>query len=92
MMLIGVYAIDLAHKKAAGTAAGLTGLFGYVGGTTLADAGIGWVATHYGWNGGFIMLLVSCGLAAFFLALTWNAAKVRSKQLEAEALYAVETE
>ncbi len=92
MVLIGVYAIDLANKKAAGTAAGLTGLFGYVGGTTLADAGIGWVTTYYGWNGGFVMLLVSCGLAAFFLALTWNAAKVRSKQLEAEALYAVEVE
>ena len=32
IMLIGVHALDLAPKKAAGTAAGFTGLFGYVGG------------------------------------------------------------
>ena len=31
-MLIGLYALELAPKKAAGTAAGLTGLFGYLGG------------------------------------------------------------
>jgi len=79
MMLIGVYAIDLANKKAAGTAAGLTGLFGYVGGTTIADAGIGCIANYYGWNGGFIMLLAACGLAIFFLALTWNAGKIKMK-------------
>jgi OPA family glycerol-3-phosphate transporter-like MFS transporter len=31
-MLIGLHALDLVPKKAAGTAAGLTGLFGYFGG------------------------------------------------------------
>ena len=31
-MLIGLHALDLAPKKAAGTAAGLTGFFGYLGG------------------------------------------------------------
>ncbi len=31
VMLIGVHALDLVPKKAAGTAAGFTGLFGYVG-------------------------------------------------------------
>jgi len=90
MMLIGVHALDLAHKKAAGTSAGLTGLFGYVGGTTLADAGFGYVANYYGWNGGFVMLLVSCLLAIFFLALTWNAgtAKVSAKEEQSvEDLY-----
>ncbi len=30
VMLIGLYALELAPKKAAGTAAGLTGLFGYL--------------------------------------------------------------
>ena len=80
MVLIGIYALDLAHKKAAGTAAGLTGLFGYVGGTTLADAGMGMVTSWYGWEGGFIMIIISCFLAAFFLALTWNAGKDKRKQ------------
>jgi OPA family glycerol-3-phosphate transporter-like MFS transporter len=32
VMLIGVHALDLVPKKAAGTAAGFTGLFHYVGG------------------------------------------------------------
>jgi MFS transporter, OPA family, glycerol-3-phosphate transporter len=72
VMLIGVQAIDLAPKKAAGTAAGLTGLFGYLIGTVLANAGMGYVVQFYGWTGGFIMLLASCVLAIFFFALTWN--------------------
>ena len=32
VMLIGLHALELAPKKAAGTAAGFTGLFGYLGG------------------------------------------------------------
>ena len=35
VMLIGLHALELAPKKAAGTAAGFTGLFGYLGGTCL---------------------------------------------------------
>lgn len=77
VMLIGVHALDLVPKKAAGTAAGLTGLFGYVGGTTIASAGIGWIVDTYGWSGGFITLLASCLLAIFFLALTWNTGLTR---------------
>ena len=33
VMLIGLHALELAPKKAAGTAAGFTGLFGYLGGS-----------------------------------------------------------
>ena len=76
VMLIGVHALDLVPKKAAGTAAGLTGLCGYFFGTTFADAGVGFVVDAYGWTGGFILLLASCVLAIFFLALTWNAKTV----------------
>ena len=36
VMLIGVSALDLVPKKAAGTAAGFTGLFGYLIGSRLA--------------------------------------------------------
>jgi MFS transporter, OPA family, glycerol-3-phosphate transporter len=73
VMLIGVHALDLVPKKAAGTAAGLTGLCGYFFGTTFADAGIGFVVDGFGWKGGFILLIASSILAMFFLALTWNA-------------------
>ncbi|ABO51374.1 glycerol-3-phosphate transporter [Desulforamulus reducens MI-1] len=72
VMLIGLHALDLAPKKAAGTAAGFTGLFGYVGGATLANAAMGMVVDSFGWNGGFMMLVGSCFLAIFFMALTWN--------------------
>ena len=51
VMLIGLHALELAPKKAAGTAAGFTGLFGYLGGTVSASAVIGWAAQHYGWDG-----------------------------------------
>lgn len=75
VMLIGLFALDLAHKKAAGTAAGLTGLFGYLGGSVLGDAGIGYVVDWFGWSGGFIVLITSCILAIFFLSLTWHVGK-----------------
>ena len=37
VMLIGLHALELVPKKAAGTAAGLTGLFGYLGGAVIAN-------------------------------------------------------
>lgn len=75
VMLIGLQAIDLAPKKAAGTAAGLTGFFGYIGGSAFANAIMGFVVDWFDWNGGFIMLITSCILAIVFLALTWNTGK-----------------
>lgn len=72
VMLIGVHALDLVPKKAAGTAAGLTGLFGYLGGAVFANAAMGFVVESYGWDGGFIILIASCLLAIFFTAITWR--------------------
>lgn len=76
VVLIGISAVDIAPKKAAGTAAGLTGLLGYVVGTMGANAGAGMVVDHFGWNSAFIMLFVASLLAMLFLALNWNAGKV----------------
>ncbi len=72
VMLIGLQALDLVPKKAAGTAAGLTGLFGYLGGAVTANIIMGYVIDHFGWGGSFILLIVSCALAMFVFALTWN--------------------
>jgi len=80
VMLIGLHALDLAPKKAAGTAAGLTGFFGYLGGAAFASAAMGFIVDAFGWDGGFILLLASCVLAMFFLALTLNTGSVKSKQ------------
>jgi OPA family glycerol-3-phosphate transporter-like MFS transporter len=75
VMLIGVQALDLVPKKAAGTAAGLTGLFGYMGGALFANIAMGYVVDHFSWDGGFWVIIASCVLAIFFTALTWNREK-----------------
>ena len=73
VMLIGVQALDLAPKNAAGTAAGLTGFMGYVLGTALlANIVIGYVADTAGWDWTFILLIVACGLSVLFMGLTYR--------------------
>jgi len=72
VMLIGVHALDLVPKKAAGTAAGLTGLFGYLGGALFANAAMGYVVDAWGWDGGFYVLIAACILSILFTGLTWK--------------------
>lgn len=72
VMLIGVSALDLVPKNASGTAAGFTGLFGYMGGEVLAEVAMGSIVDKFSWNGGFILLMVSCILSIIFLSFTWN--------------------
>jgi len=76
VMLIGVQALDLVPKKAAGTAAGLTGLFGYFIGDLLANAAIGGLVDQYGWDACFITIVTACLLAIFFTAFTWKREKL----------------
>jgi len=70
IMIIGLHALDLVPKKAAGTAAGFTGFFGYVFGSAIAGTGVGWIADHWGWNGVFVTMVACCLLTMFFSALT----------------------
>lgn len=72
VMLIGLQALDFVPKKAAGTAAGLTGLFGYLGGTLTANALMGVIVDASGWNAGFTLLTASCAIATLIFAMTWN--------------------
>ncbi|CDF97903.1 Putative Glycerol 3-phosphate transporter [Avibacterium paragallinarum JF4211] len=69
VMLIGLHALELAPKKAAGTAAGFTGLFGYLGGTVSASAVVGWAAEYYGWDGGFYVMITGGILAVLLLLI-----------------------
>lgn len=80
VMLIGLYALELAPKKAAGTAAGLTGLFGYLGGAVAANALLGYTVDQYGWHGGFMVLVAAC--IAAIICLTY--ALVGEKSLRAK--------
>ncbi|QXM07052.1 glycerol-3-phosphate transporter [Crassaminicella indica] len=84
VMLIGVAALDYVPKKAAGTAAGFTGLFGYVGGAVSANIIIGAVVDNAGWDGAFKLIIAACLLAVVFLGLTWNTHD-RSKENQKEA-------
>lgn len=70
LMLIGLHALELVPKKAAGTAAGFTGFFGYVFGSALAGTGVGWIADRFGWGGVFGTMIVCCLLTMFFVGLT----------------------
>ncbi len=70
IMMIGLHSLDLVPKKAAGTAAGLTGLFGYVFGSAIAGTGVGWIADRWDWSGVFITMIACCLLTIFFVSLT----------------------
>ena len=71
LMLVSVAAISFAGKKVAATASGFTGFWGYMG-ATASGYGIGWAVHNYGWHTGFLLLIASGVLSAFFFALTWN--------------------
>jgi len=70
IMIIGLHALDLVPKKAAGTAAGFTGFFGYVFGSAIAGTGVGWIADRWGWDGVFVTMVVCCVLTIAFSAMT----------------------
>jgi OPA family glycerol-3-phosphate transporter-like MFS transporter len=68
----GVVALDLTSKKAAATAAGFVGFFGYVGGRVIQGIGLGWLAQNYGWNAGLYAVLVCILLGIILLGFLWN--------------------
>jgi OPA family glycerol-3-phosphate transporter-like MFS transporter len=72
--LIGVQAVNLVPKNAAGTAAGFVGLFGYLfGDALLSKILIGAVASsHYGWHATFWIFTIASVLAIIFSATTWK--------------------
>jgi sugar phosphate permease len=69
--LVAVVAANLATKRAAATAVGLTGIFGY-GSTVLSGVGLGWVAEHKGWDMGFKWMLVVAVIGTLLFAAAWG--------------------
>lgn len=65
--LIGLSAMELVPKFAVGTTVGMCGLFGYVGGSLVANAAIGVIVDRSGWDGCFILLLTGAILSTIFL-------------------------
>ncbi len=80
--LVGVIAANLATSRAAATAIGLTGVFGYLSGV-LSGWGLGYMVDRYGnWDPVFIVLIAAGIAASLLFALTWNA---RYKQAPADS-------
>ncbi|MBN9419704.1 MAG: MFS transporter [Candidatus Eremiobacteraeota bacterium] len=70
--LVGVMVADLATKRAAGTAVGLSGIFGYAS-PLLTGALIGYLSNAYGWDAAMQMILAGSVLSCIPFLLTWNA-------------------
>ncbi|MCG7410160.1 MFS transporter [Paenibacillus sp. ACRRX] len=83
--LIGLSAIDFVPKFAVGTTVGLTGLFAYLFGNLTASALVGFIVESSGWNGCFILLLVSGVMASLFLTLIQIGRKKQIRKLAANA-------
>ena len=70
--LIGTATANLATKRAAAAAVGLTGLFGYLS-TVVSGYGIGALVERYGWDAGFLTFLVCGVLGVVLFAACWPA-------------------
>ena len=80
--LIGIAAANQATKKAAATANGLTGLFGYAS-TLVSGVGLGYVAQHYGWSWAYVGILGMAVVGMLVFLLMWGA-KADGYEAEAE--------
>ena len=70
--LVGIAAANMATKRAAATAGGFTGLFGYAS-TLVSGWGLGYLATNYGWSLA-ISVLIGIGITGTLVfMLAWNA-------------------
>jgi sugar phosphate permease len=70
--LVGIAAANLATKRAAATAVGFTGLFGYLS-TLLSGWGLGRLVEIRGWDAGFTMLIGAGAIGTFLFLLAWPA-------------------
>jgi phosphoglycerate transporter family protein len=70
--LIGIIVANLATKRAAATAAGFTGIFGYAS-TVLSGWGLGWLVQTSGWDTGFMALSIMSIIGTLLFAAAWKA-------------------
>lgn len=88
VMLIGLQAIDLSPRQVAGTAAGFTGLFGYLLGATLASSGVGLMVQEFGWDVSFAVLTACALLVVGIMWLIGKDEKVLMRAREERRLAA----
>jgi phosphoglycerate transporter family protein len=69
--LVGISAANLATKRAAATAVGFTGVFGYLS-TTVSGWGLGKFVDAFGWSAGFLAIIAFGLVGTALFALGWN--------------------
>ena len=69
---MGVIVANIATKRAAATAIGVTGLLGYLS-TILSGWGLGKLVDTHGWNAGYSLLIASAAIATVLFAIAWSA-------------------
>lgn len=69
--LIGIAAANHATKKAAATANGLVGIFGYLS-VFVSGLGVGVLVDHFGWNYVFIGMIAMAVIGAIIFLAIWN--------------------
>jgi len=69
--LVAVIAANMVPKSAGAAAIGLTGLFGYMS-TVISGWGLGAIVDKYGWDIGFLMLVIAAVIAMICFILLWN--------------------
>jgi OPA family glycerol-3-phosphate transporter-like MFS transporter/OPA family sugar phosphate sensor protein UhpC-like MFS transporter len=77
--LLAIACVNLATKRAAATAVGLTSIFGYAS-TVLSGWGLGYVVQHYGWNAGFAGLVGCAAIGTLLFIAAWPAGAHGYKQ------------
>lgn len=70
--LIGIAAANQATKKAAATANGLTGIFGYLS-VFVSGLGVGVLVDHFGWNYVFVGMIAMAVVGMGVFLLMWGA-------------------
>jgi OPA family glycerol-3-phosphate transporter-like MFS transporter/OPA family sugar phosphate sensor protein UhpC-like MFS transporter len=70
--LLAVTAANLATKRAAGTAVGLTSIFGYAS-TVVSGWGLGALVQNYGWDAAYVVLIVAGVLGSLLFLMAWPA-------------------
>ena len=70
--LVGIAAANIATKRAAATAGGFCGLFGY-GSTVVSGWGLGLLVQRTGWNTALSALIAAAVIGTAIFALAWRA-------------------
>jgi MFS transporter, OPA family, sugar phosphate sensor protein UhpC len=78
-MLVGMYASELCHKRAAATANGFVGWIAYLG-AAFSGYPLGLLIDNAGWNGAFLAL-IACSILLFLMLLPlWGTTRATVEQ------------